>query len=1402
MIESKAAHQAYFANPRDFHLICVALFGAASIVSAEAVFAQPPKAVTGEWSSPYASEGVAVHLIAMPADTADFHTQLLWWRGRHHDPTSMQLDGGLRFWKPGLLESGQDPWTTNFTASRPIEIPAGVDIFCAGHEQLGSTGHFLIAGGTEKDGGETGVTAMRLFDPLTRGWVSPHPPSMSARRWYPTATPLPDGRVFISSGSSHLNLYLYGGLREGENSPADRSLRRYQVTDVGGHDAAFQPPPPPNPNLPYADWPRALEGHSATFLQFVDGGSTYYFGGRTDDGSAIAETRKFERSEQGDHALDYQYFIRPAPNVGTPPAARYDHSAVAIDGTRLVIWGGRDQAGVVDDNDVWILDRQSPTGPVQWRSIQIATGVGPTVRYGHAAVWDPDHNRVLVFGGAGASGVPGDASVWAFTFDDLTRQTGIWSQPQIIDPGLGQDPPDGNPPALIHHSMVSDTEERARKPCMTSLGTYRNAVLFGGQRLDGSLSNELWTLWFHDEGVNAGKLEWLRINIPSPPQARIRAGLGYDNSTGRLWVVGGRGLNAQQQPIKLSSVHRLNLHTHTHHCGEFPRVWTPLPPLAAGAEGFTCLMASAPSFPRIPEVYDPATGSVSTLPTLHLLHNWYPFNFLVDGPSGSHRIFSAGPKDSSYFFNFNFDGTQTLSNFGMPAQPLTGGSAVMFEPNKIMKCGSRDTPFEDQNPDGSATNRTQVVDLSAPSPTWVEVDEMYFGRVNHNLTVLPSGDVLCLGGTRFNNNSIATDPVFLPELWSPLTGVWQPPVLASTTLVRDYHNSAILLPDARVLQGGGNGCNETNNPGCTDDRISLQVFSPPYLYSQTGPDGNAPSTRPTILATDAGVLRPDEVFTVYADFPIDSVVLIRAGAVTHGFDQGQRLLRPALESCPECVGQLPLRSKFRLPNKEPLMPAGYYQLFAVHNGVPSISRWVYILRPNESKVGKSDVGDRVVPAKSTLSTIPTCATGYPGLLWTAPGDDSTFAGVLKEYDIREASNLCAGCWSQFGSATPLVGEPTPSPPGTAEYMSLSELTPGYPHKLQLVSRDDRTGRTSALSNVVSVIVLECDEGMSGGGGGGGGGGFAAHRSSLAASLTRETPSPAESREVTMRPLGDDVSTDLLPFEFGPRFAGDGLQVYLRRGEQGRSHVSHVQLVAVDAAAGGGLLTPDGRPLGGTRLAALDVDRGGSSAATGASASDDDPWGGRTGEQWIVRLPATDGPTPVIIRALGSRAASEAEYGIAVEVPDGASWREIGMVIPRREFSDLVVDDVLGEVIRLSFKHPHAVSRIERLLPAPEAPVVRRPPLNAAHHSRRGTIDGSAFAVDEGVVVAARETLTVDFALLPEPADGVTRSWYLEVTARHEEPERAAQFARSVLPSVTSFRIPSRTSQPEHRADDL
>ena len=52
--------------------------------------------------------------------------------------------------------------------------------------------------------------------------------------------------------------------------------------------------------------------------------------------------------------------------------------------------------------------------------------------------------------------------------------------------------------------------------------------------------------------------------------------------------------------------------------------------------------------------------------------------------------------------------------------------------------------------------------------------------------------------------------VYTAELWDPATGEWT--TLDSMQVTRQYHSSALLLPNGRVLSAGGGICGECTAP--------------------------------------------------------------------------------------------------------------------------------------------------------------------------------------------------------------------------------------------------------------------------------------------------------------------------------------------------------------------------------------------------------------------------------------------------------------------------------------------------------------------------------------------------------------------------------------------------------------
>jgi len=307
----------------------------------------------------------------------------------------------------------------------------------------------------------------------------------------------------------------------------------------------------------------------------------------------------------------------------------------------------------------------------------------------------------------------------------------------------------------------------------------------------------------------------------------------------------------------------------------------------------------------LPEVWNGAAWRQLTSAALAL--PYYPRNFVA--PDG--RIFYAGEGRQSYYLDVAGEGRWTdgpLRRFGSREY----GSAVMYEPGKILYAGGGDPP----------TDSAEIIDLNQPSPTWSFTGEMAFARRQMNATLLPTGDVLVTGGTSgagFNNAEGAVRAV---ELWDPATGTWT--TLASSAVARMYHGTALLLPDGRVLYtGSGDG-----SVGTADER-NYELYSPPYLFN---------GARPTItgaLPSSAGYGLAQVVNT--PDGPeIAQVTLIRLGSVTHAFDQSQLLV--PLSFSPVAAGLT-----ITFPASRATAPPGPYMLFLVNaNGVPSVGRMMLL----------------------------------------------------------------------------------------------------------------------------------------------------------------------------------------------------------------------------------------------------------------------------------------------------------------------------------------------------------------------------------------------------------------------------------------------------------------------------
>src|SRR5947207_5105816 len=269
----------------------------------------------------------------------------------------------------------------------------------------------------------------------------------------------------------------------------------------------------------------------------------------------------------------------------------------------------------------------------------------------------------------------------------------------------------------------------------------------------------------------------------------------------------------------------------------------------------------------VPEVYDPRTNTWSALAAAARSNAMYSFMFVQ--PDGS--VFEAGPG------GVNGVGSTMTWRLDVNAQQwtavgdslITGGSAVMYAPGRVMKSGTLGDP---DFPLPSVDGRTALIDMNQPSPAWRQVASMAFPRSYHTLTVLPDGTVLATGGERSTAGANTAFAVYEAELWNPATETWT--TLARMQRPRMYHSTAILLPDAQVLVAGGQlGTYLESN---------AEIHSPPHLFKGPRPSITS-APQPLPYGTGFFVDTPDAS-------TITGLSPVRLGTTTPSFNTNQRYL--------------------------------------------------------------------------------------------------------------------------------------------------------------------------------------------------------------------------------------------------------------------------------------------------------------------------------------------------------------------------------------------------------------------------------------------------------------------------------------------------------------------------------
>lgn len=352
------------------------------------------------------------------------------------------------------------------------------------------------------------------------------------------------------------------------------------------------------------------------------------------------------------------------------------------------------------------------------------------------------------------------------------------------------------------------------------------------------------------------------------------------------------------------------------------------------------------SYEFVPGVQAYALPFLSQTNTPGVQNNLYPFLHL----SSDGNLFIFANRDSILFDYTNNRVVKTFPTIpdGPRNYPSTGSSVMLplsasdgFQRIEILICGGAP---ENGYAAAQASNFVEALQscgrifITDPNPSWA-METMPAPRVMGDMLILPNGEILIINGAQKGTAGwgYGTSPALAPYLYRPNASSGKRfTVLGGSTIPRMYHSTANVLPDGRIFVGGSNpnyGYVFSGVPFPTE--LRLEAYSPYYL------DKSYSTLRPTIISTDS--MRYGQQFRVrfYVSNYSPSKIQFNIYApsfTTHSTSMNQRLLMLAATSTKRVKGIYV--AKVTAPPDSIAAPRGYYMLFVVNDGIPSVGKWI------------------------------------------------------------------------------------------------------------------------------------------------------------------------------------------------------------------------------------------------------------------------------------------------------------------------------------------------------------------------------------------------------------------------------------------------------------------------------
>lgn len=378
------------------------------------------------------------------------------------------------------------------------------------------------------------------------------------------------------------------------------------------------------------------------------------------------------------------------------------------------------------------------------------------------------------------------------------------------------------------------------------------------------------------------------------------------------------------------------------------------------------------------ELLDPFTLSTTVVDTIQIGNEQSPIVMLHDGTVlMTHRppqVFDLATEQWELTGDF-------VQGDRMPNGDHADHELVVLPEGDVVAIGYKSfTP-------GVYGNMVEVYD--PVSTTWSLGTNATSVRSRPETVLLPNKKILVIAGQKENPGDPtpvnAWGMTKLAHYYDPYAGAWRQ--LANMNWFREYHATAIMVPDGRIVVAGGEG-----SPGNEPPLSVIEAFMPPYLFK-----GIRPRLAPI---ADRDWMRGE---TLTLDFDrteaLTGVVLQSQTLVTHMMNCGNNRF---VEVPFTLSGN---QATIELPTDALQLPDGFYTLVGMVDDIPSVAQIVRVT--GDFSTGAFSLADDAQRA----TVIPNPAVEQVAISFTANTTGAvtvTVLNALGQVVMQEQESAIAG----------------------------------------------------------------------------------------------------------------------------------------------------------------------------------------------------------------------------------------------------------------------------------------------------------------------------------------------------------------------------------------------------------